>query len=186
MALDTASVALISAAVGASGAVLAQIVSSAFSARRDSSRLSWEQQRASADDLNRRAEALVDIKRLVFVRLLTMARTRFDLIAEIHYMTGSEKDQVLQKFDSSKHEWWERWEETIAEATLLEPGLEEAIQEVGARFAQWNYELWDEPHAALTMDIEPGVPHLLGLLRDRMRVSLGTRELSAPSTPSNP
>jgi hypothetical protein len=83
MASSDTVAALIGAAIGASGAVAAQIVSSWFTARREAWRLQWEREQQvrrdparvfdqRRDDERRTSERFLDIKRELYSRFLTL------------------------------------------------------------------------------------------------------------------
>ena len=73
MAASDAVPVLIGAAIGAGGAVLAQITAQVFSGRRDTRRLGWEQDRQDREWEIRRAERFLDLKRELYSAYLTQA-----------------------------------------------------------------------------------------------------------------
>lgn len=64
---------VIGAAIGAGGAVIAQVASAVFTARRESTRLKWEQQRQAREWKLREAERFIDTKRELYSNFLGQA-----------------------------------------------------------------------------------------------------------------
>jgi hypothetical protein len=72
-ASDAAPLLLGAAAIGAGGAVLAQVVTSAFTGRREARRLEWERGRQDREWEIRRAERFLDLKRELYSDYLAHA-----------------------------------------------------------------------------------------------------------------
>jgi hypothetical protein len=70
--MDTAWVAVIAAGIGAGGAVIAQVITSLFTARRENQRLEWEKARQEREWKLREAERFLDIKREMYSRYIAL------------------------------------------------------------------------------------------------------------------
>ena len=72
--MDPALVALLAAALGAGGAVAAQVIGGYFTARHETKRLAWEQQRAAEQDQQAQAKRFFDVKREKYATFLLVVR----------------------------------------------------------------------------------------------------------------
>ena len=70
--MDTATVALLGAAIGAGGAVAAQSVASYFSSRHDTKRLNWERHTQETEWANQKAGRFLDQKREAYSNYAAM------------------------------------------------------------------------------------------------------------------
>jgi hypothetical protein len=64
---------VIGAAIGASGAVVAQVIAAMFTARRETSRLRWEQERQAREWKIKESERFLELKQQLYTRLLSMS-----------------------------------------------------------------------------------------------------------------
>jgi hypothetical protein len=83
MAANETAAALIGAGIGAGGAVLAQVVASIFTGRRDTERLRWEQARQDREERLRREERFIELKRELYGRYLTMVNKIWDFVVTV-------------------------------------------------------------------------------------------------------
>lgn len=78
LGVDQATVGLLGAAIGAGGAVTAQIIAAGFTQRSTSKRFAWEQEQAARHEAQQRADRHADIKRRLCAAFLTSHRELID------------------------------------------------------------------------------------------------------------
>jgi hypothetical protein len=143
--VDQTTAAMFGAAIGAAGAVTAQIVSAGFNARRENRRLQWEQQRTEETATIERQRLFLDSKRQAFVRFLQLSITRHDLLVDVWIDTNQRRNDWVDLLRSSSRDWWKDYMEALGEITLLAPEIEEPARQVLGVLAEWeNDVLWED------------------------------------------
>ena len=94
MAASEVAPVVIGAAIGAGGAVLAQVVTSVFTGRRETQRLEWERGRQDREWEIRRAERFLDLKRELYSDFLAQAGEFVSFITRAEDPPGSPQPEL--------------------------------------------------------------------------------------------
>ncbi len=116
-------IAIVAAAIGAGGAVLAQIVAQAFTSRRERERFQWEVAHAEAEDKRRKTELLFETKRTLFTEVVLLANRRNRWLREQY---GDEDFASKQSLEES-FAWDARWDALTAELAILDYDVANAM-----------------------------------------------------------
>ncbi|WP_432882547.1 hypothetical protein ACQPYH_39765 [Kribbella sp. CA-245084] len=144
--MDTATVAIIASAIGATGAIAGQLVAAAFTAKREGRKLDWEKKESAERRKNERERLFSETKRNAYVQLVQhLNGWRIDLI---DLMPGHPHGaaQRLERIKDLRNDWRSPFLDTLAEVSLFSSEIEAAAGETYALLAEWQLALFhDDP-----------------------------------------
>lgn len=170
--LWTLVVGLVGAFIGASGAVVAQIVSAHFNAKREVARLDFERARYERDTANRTRDLVFESKRLAFVRTLRLVEEMRQLLIKGVLQGSDERKAHSSLFAIEKEQWWASWRDSRAEVSLLDSLLKNDMELLQKLMIAYNEDLND---AGIYTGLEPikELDEAFDRLREAMQQSLG-------------
>jgi hypothetical protein len=121
--MDQATAAILGALIGATGAVLGQIVAALFTARREAKRLSWEQESARLKLADELLSRFTDIRRTLFGEYLSEASLAYDKAKE-WYRDGMFNREIPGGYESARtfiDAWYTASERRVVDMQLLAP-----------------------------------------------------------------
>jgi predicted ribosomally synthesized peptide with SipW-like signal peptide len=115
MAIDPPVAAMIGAAVGAGGAIIAQVTTAVFTDRRESRKLEWDRKEAQA-------ARFADTRLQLFTDILADTRAVMKKLADQY-----KSDAMKVDLDNTYYEWLRIHARYIAQASLIAPAVHNGL-----------------------------------------------------------
>lgn len=132
--------AIAAAAIGAGGAVLAQVVAQAFAAHRESRRFKWDKERKLIEDEQARHAQLLDLRMRLFTRFAAIHRQRIeslqwsrqfdfhsDDLVDPNKPTKEERHEALLEFITARKNYESDLKALLNELSIVAPRVSPAI-----------------------------------------------------------
>jgi hypothetical protein len=168
MAIDPSAAALIGAAVGAGGAIIAQVASVIFTGRSESRKFKWDREEAQA-------ARFADIRLQLFTQILTDVQDVVKKLSDQYVSEESETD-----LDDTFHEWLHIHAQHMAKVSLIAPAVHKPlvllVSEISAykRILELKDDVSGGPNRKrIVLESYGKVPRMLDELRRIMRDTLG-------------
>ncbi|GAB3423501.1 hypothetical protein [Flindersiella endophytica] len=167
---------VISGAVGAGGAVAAQVVSAIFTARRENKKLAWDEKLEQERRQVERERQFVVAKREIYARLLMTINTALRFLLNHPRQATDEFDEAVDY--STLNEFFEDVDHLYSETIILNPKITHLITPLNKLLHQWQ-RILQEDSSTPDNELDPTINltfQALDKLERAMRDDLGTSE----------